>query len=258
MYPDYCMSECQKNMSEDNMAKEKENQKQDIEEKGDCTDCTEDTKVETKSEDTKEETKTENTKSEDKTEDKPKAEEKSTDTETKGVVEILSDMDRKISELTDVIATLLADKPEEETEDEEDDEEEMSKKKSEDEKEPEGETKEEKSEDTPKETKEEDKSNDINPYEDLKKSVDIILEKLGELAKNEEFKTELKARDDQINALAKKLDTIVTKSTEEKEPEKKEVKKESQPNPKTVQDQDEMKLEKDTGFIIKKGEFYHR
>ena len=170
--------------------------------------------------------------------------------EEKSIEDRLNDLDSKIDNLSKIIESLGTTKQDEEELPPEDVDEEIPpdeyeedvppEEKSKDEPEPEPET-EEKSEEP---QKEEAPPEPEVSLEDLKKSIDTILERLGEFTKNEDIKVELKARDDQINSLSKKLE-IITKAKKENA------------KPKTILSKEEP-VERESDIVIKRGVVYHR
>jgi len=257
IYPDNCMSECNNTKIGDSMPKkkklseekQKEEPKEQPTEKAEDTECADCTEPEV----------TEEAKAEEPVpEPEPVSEEPQVETEQKSIEDRLNSIDAKIDELSMVIESLVPkqegeeelppedvdeETPPDEYEEDVPPEEEWSKdKKSEDpeEEEPEPEPTEEKSEEAPVE---ETPLPEVS-LDDLKKSIDNILEKLGEFTKNEDIKTELKARDDIIDSLSKKLD-IITKAKREKA------------EPKTIQSKDETE-ERESDIVIRRGTVYHR
>jgi len=254
--------ECNYTKEEDSMTKEektKKLEKETIEEKDDEEEKVEEPKEE-KSEDKNEE------KTEDKTEEST---DKDVDAEEKAnsIDERLEGLSQQINALEAAVQALLQDPkeddPEEDTPEgteEEDEEEYMSEDKAEKppkEEEPVDDEEEKLPEEEKSETKE-------IPYAEIKKSLNTIIEKIDNLSRIEEVKTELKARDDQLNALSKKIE-ILSKSDDDEDEEEDEKEEEKpveeksadKPEPKTVQkSEDEIELEEYKPIVVEKGIVY--
>jgi len=192
---------------------------------------------ETPKKETKEETKQEEPEEDMPEEDPEEEPEEEVEEWKKSYEDRLSNIERSISSLTEIIQGLAKPKEEEieEPEEEEKSEETPSEEPSDSQKSEEENKTEESEEDTSK-LSEKDYFDELkNSVDDLKKSVNSLLEK-------EELKLSIKARDDQINALKEKLKVLDEPKGESK----------------TVQEEEskDLNLEHDHSFIVRRGEVY--